>query len=128
MNQIALLQGYFFFCLRASRASYFPRRRVLIPWLRSSSLGEQGLVGGYNLFIYFYLVVPFNWKDKGDLYLHTLCNYFSKLFFGTTIPPMRQGHTRLNFVFISFSTKFSAAMLVACTLCSFLCRSWLLEP
>ena len=52
MNQIALLQGYFFFCLRASRASYFPRRRVLIPWLRSSSLGEQGLVGGYNLFIF----------------------------------------------------------------------------
>ena len=125
MNQIALLQGYFFFCLRASRASYFPRRRVLIPWLRSSSLGEQGLVGGYNLFIYFYLVAPFNWEDK-DLYLHTLCDYFSQLFFGT-IPLMRQGRTRVNFV-LKELVFLALLHSNACTLRSSLCRSRLLEP
>jgi hypothetical protein len=73
-----------------------PCFRIQIFRLRVLSLGESGLVGGYNLSIYLYSVVPFNWKDK-YLYLHTLCDNFSQFFFGT-IPPMRQGHTRVNFV------------------------------
>lgn len=96
----------------------FCRRRVLISRVRSFyALGELGLVGGYDFFIYisFSNTCPFQLQRKKDLYLHTLRLFVATLWWYYSSDAT--GAYLSGFYALLYNTLFS-----------FLGCSWLLEP